>query len=113
LTTCPPGLYLSEISWVGLDFLGVKMTTKTLDNKGRITLGAQFAGQTVVVDDSNPDYILIKPVVMIPAGEAWLYKNKTALNRVREGLDDVRSGVLSDSPPDVEADMDWLDDVKD
>ena len=89
------------------------MNTKTLDNKGRVTLGSQFAGQTVFIDDSNPDCILIKPVVMIPAQEAWLYKNKTATERVREGLDEARRGVFSDSAPDVAADMDWLDDVDD
>jgi len=89
------------------------MTTKTLDNKGRVTLGTQFAGQTVVVDDSDPNCILIKPVVLIPAGEAWLYKNPTALGQVREGLADAGCRVFSDSPPDVQADRDWLDDVED
>lgn len=89
------------------------MTTKTVDNKGRVTLGSQFAGQTVVIDDSNPDFILIKPVVMIPAQEAWLYKNETALDRLREGLDEARLRVFSDSPPDVEADVEWLDNIDD
>lgn len=89
------------------------MTTKTVDNKGRVTLGSQFAGQTVVIDDSNPDCILMKPVVMIPAQEAWLYKNETALGRLRGGLDEARLGVFSDSSPDVEADMEWLGNIDD
>ena len=89
------------------------MTTKTLDAKGRVTLGSQFAGQTVVIDDSNPSCILIKPVVMIPAEEAWLYKNQTALDRVRHGLDEARRGNFTDSSPDVEGDLDWLSDVED
>jgi hypothetical protein len=89
------------------------MTTKTLDAKGRVTLGSQFAGQTVVIDDSNPSCILIKPVVMIPAQEAWLYKNQTALDRVREGLDEARRGEFADSSLDVADDLDWLDDVED
>lgn len=89
------------------------MNTKTLDSKGRVTLGARFAGQTVIIDDSSPDCIIIKPVVMIPVGEAWLYKNQTALDRVRAGLDDARHEAFSDSPPDVAADLDQLDDVED
>ncbi|WP_017327710.1 hypothetical protein [Synechococcus sp. PCC 7336] len=89
------------------------MTTKTLDSKGRVTLGAQYAGQTVDIDDSDPGCILIKPVVMIPAQEAWLYNNEIALHRVREGLNDARHSVFSSSPPDVEADMEWLDDIDD
>ena len=89
------------------------MTTKTLDTKGRVTLGSQFAGQTVVIDDSNPTCIMIKPVVMIPAAEAWLYKNEAALGLVRQGLDDARRGNFADESPDVESDLDWLDDVED
>ena len=89
------------------------MTIKTLDKKGRITLGAEFAGKTVIVDDSNPDCIVIKPVVVIPADEAWLYKNETALNHVRKGLEEAREGTFSDTPPNVEADLEWLNDVED
>ena len=89
------------------------MTTKRLDSKGRVTLGSRFAGQTVVIDDSDPDRILITPMVMIPAKEAWLYKNEVALGRVREGLADAGRGAFSSSPPDVDADLDWLGDVED
>ncbi len=88
------------------------MTTKTVDTKGRVTLGAQFAGQTVVIDDSNPTCILIRPVVLIPAAEAWLYKNETALGLVRAGLDDARHGNFAESAPHVEMDLEWLDDVE-
>lgn len=88
------------------------MTTKTLDTKGRVTLGAKFAGQTVVIDDSDPTCILIKPVVMIPAAEAWLYKNETALGLVRAGLEDARRGNFAESPPDVESDLKWPDEVE-
>ena len=88
------------------------MTTRTLDTKGRVTLGSQFAGQTVVIDDSNPTCILIKPVVMIPAEEAWLYENETARGLVRAGLDDARRGNFAETGPDVEGDLEWLDDVE-
>ncbi len=87
------------------------MTTKTLDAKGRVTLGLRFAGQTVIIDDSNPTCITIRPVVMIPADEAWLYKNQTALGLVRQGLDDARCGNFAEASPDVDGDLDWLNDV--
>lgn len=89
------------------------MTIKRLDTKGRVTLGAQFAGQTVVIDDSNPACIMIKPVVMIPAAEAWLYKNETALGLVRQGLEDARHGNFAAASPNVASDLEWLDDVDD
>jgi len=89
------------------------VTTKTLDSKGRVTLGARFAGQTVVIDDSNPTCITIKPVVMIPADEAWLYKNQTAINLIRQGLEEARSGKFAVSNVDMDADLEWSTDVED
>ena len=89
------------------------MTTKTLDAKGRVSLGSRYAGQTVVIDDSNPNCIMIKPVVMIPADEAWLYKNQTALDLVRRGLDDARRGNLAEAGPDVDGDLACMNDVED
>ncbi|QDU82462.1 hypothetical protein Pla110_42190 [Polystyrenella longa] len=88
------------------------MATKTLDTKGRVTLGAKFAGQTVVIDDSDPTCITIRPMVLIPADEAWLYHNQTALGLVRKGLDDARSGNFAVASPDVDGDLDWLDDIE-
>ena len=89
------------------------MTTKTLDAKGRVTLGSRFAGQTVVIDDSDPTCITIKPVVMIPADEAWLYKNQTVLGLVRQGLDGARRSNFAEASPDVDDDLDCLNDVED
>lgn len=89
------------------------MITKTLDDKGRVTLGARYARQTVFIDDSNPDCIKITPVVMIPAGEAWLYKNKKAIELVRQGLEDATKKNFAEEVPDIASDLDWLDDVED
>ncbi len=62
------------------------MTSRTVDGKGRVTLGPDFANQTVVIDDSNPDQLVIRKVVLIPAEEAWLYKNQVAIKGLRKGL---------------------------
>lgn len=35
------------------------MTTKTIDDSGRLSLGPEYAGQTVIIDDSDPDRIVI------------------------------------------------------
>lgn len=89
------------------------MTTKTLDSKGRVTLGPQFAGQTVVIDVSNPCCIMIRPVVMIPTEEAWLYKNQTALGLVRQGLNDARCGNFAEASADIDSDLGLLTNVED
>jgi len=80
------------------------MTTKLVDSKGRVSVGSRLAGRMVIIDDSDPDHIVITPAVAIPECEAWLYKNKVALELVRKGLEELNEGKFSDSPPDLAKD---------
>jgi hypothetical protein len=88
------------------------MTTKLVDKKGRLMLGSAFAGRMVIVDDSDPEQIVISPAVAIPEREAWLYKNKEALNRVRKGLQQARESQFSESPPDLDKDAALADQLE-
>ena len=67
-------------------------------------LGSRFAGQTVIVDDSEPEKIVITPAAVIPATEAWLYKNKKALNSVRKGLAQAKDHQSAKDAPNVDED---------
>ncbi len=89
------------------------MTTKQVDSKGRLTLGAEFAGSLVIVDDSEPDSVVIRKAVAIPEREAWLYRNPKALAAVQRGLEQARKGEFSKNPPDIEADAALFEDVED
>jgi hypothetical protein len=80
------------------------MTTKLADSKGRIALGKAYAGAMVIVDDTDPFQIILKPAVAVPASEAWLYNNEKALTLVRTGLKQAKEGKFSKNPPDIEAD---------
>ena len=80
------------------------MTTKLVDQKGRMLLGSHLAGRMVLVDDSDPNRIIITPAIAIPESEAWLYENKVALDRVRKGLEQAKQGQFSEAPPDLNAD---------
>lgn len=66
-------------------------TTQSLqaDNRGRISLGTAYANGTFLVEKSD-DCIIIRPARIIPEREAWLYKNKKALESVRRGLEQAR-----------------------
>jgi hypothetical protein len=88
------------------------MTTKLIDQKGRLMLGTAFAGRMVIVDDSDPTRIVISPAVAIPECEAWLYENKEALGRVRKGLAQAREGTFSESPPDLDKDAALADQLQ-
>lgn len=80
------------------------MVIKLADKKGRIVLGPRFADKMVLIDDSDPDRIVVTPAVAIPEREAWLYQNQEALDLVRKGLAEAQSGKFSDNPPDLNAD---------
>ena len=89
------------------------MTIKTIDERGRLTLGREFAGCTVIIDDSDPKQIVVKPMKLVPAHEAWLYENQTALGLVRRGLAESRAGIVSENPPNIAADSALADMLED
>ena len=71
---------------------------RTLDAKKRIGLGekiARYASKTpeayqVFVDKEGD--ILLRPVVTIPAREAWVYQNPEVLGQIRAGLSEAKQG---------------------
>lgn len=72
-------------------------TTKTVDSRGRLVLGPEYAGRTMIVD-IREGQILLTPAVVIPEQEVWLYRNKEALASVQRGLKQAREGKLSANP---------------
>lgn len=74
---------------------------KTVDSRGRLVLGPEYAGRTMIVD-IREGQILLTPAVVIPEQEVWLYRNKEALASVQRGLKQAREGKLA-SNPDFEA----------
>lgn len=65
------------------------------DAKGRIQLGksAKDIIRYHVIEEDDGKIILM-PEVAIPANEAWLYKNKEALEAVKIGLQQSSEGKL-------------------
>jgi hypothetical protein len=49
---------------------------KTIDEKGRLTLGQEFAGRTVQIE-KDEDGIVVKFYRVVPEREAWLWENET------------------------------------
>lgn len=65
------------------------------DDRGRIALGRALtdledASFNVYRDESGR--IVLDPQVSIPASEAWLFRNKTALASLRRGLAQAATG---------------------
>ncbi len=85
---------------------------KKIDSKGRLLLGEEFAGTTVLVEKrANGEYV-IKPAVVIPASEKWLFENEGALNSVMLGLKQARKGQFVKSPAFAKKKA-WKDELED
>ncbi len=85
---------------------------KYSDEKGRLTLGSEFANmEFLVIRQPNGD-VTLRPSVTIPANEAWLLKNAKALSMVARGLEQASEGKFAKSPRS-EDDSKWLDEIED
>ena len=84
------------------------MVTRTVDKRGRVALGQDFAGQLVIISDIDDTTVQVTKAAAVPAREAWLYKNPEALASVLAGLEESRKGQVAEGP-DLDSDNDWAD----
>jgi hypothetical protein len=80
--------------------------TKTVDSRGRLALGAEFAGKTVIVIRTATGLEIV-PAVVMAEHEAWLLKNAAARESLERGLAQARTGEFSPNPPSI--DDAWAD----
>jgi len=80
------------------------MTTKTVDARGRLTLGPRYANRLVIIREHEDGAVEIIPAEAVPAREAWLYKNPKALEAVRAGVEEARASRFAEAP-DLKADV--------
>jgi len=85
------------------------MTTKTIDPRGRLSLGKAFANRLVIIKELDGGMLQIIPAEAVPSPEAWLYQNRDAFLAVKQGLEEAGSGRFAE-PPDLEGDADWAND---
>jgi hypothetical protein len=89
------------------------MEIRTVDSRGRINLGKDFANKTFLFELVGETEIKLELAAVIPERERWLYKNPEAMALLEIGLAQVRAGEFSDSPPDIDADQTLLDQLED
>jgi hypothetical protein len=89
------------------------MTTKTADSKGRVALGSRFAGQTVIIEETDPTEVRVILAQVVPQRELWLHKNPKAKASVLRGLAEARAGEVAKSPPDLEKDSKFVQRLED
>ncbi len=77
------------------------METKVVDSRGRLALGAKYAGKTVIVQESA-DQIVISPAVVIPESAAWLWKNEAARRSLEIGIQQAQQRQFASDPPVID-----------
>ena len=91
-----------EISKLGIKEDFVPVDIKSLDSKNRISLGDRVkkvllrkmkvdAFQIFIGEEGD---VLLRPLVNVPAKEAWLFKNPEALKVVKEGIKEAKTGKI-------------------
>jgi hypothetical protein len=59
---------------------------RTIDDKGRLTLGRAFAGKTVQVEKQSDGVYFVRLFRAVPEPEGWLWENAEAMALVQLGL---------------------------
>jgi hypothetical protein len=89
------------------------METKTVDSRGRINIGKEFANKTCIFEKIGETEIRLEIAAVIPERELWLYKNPEAKALLEIGLEQAKSRQFSSSPPDLDADKTLADQLED
>lgn len=53
-------------------------TVKVVGTNGQISLGKQYAGRQVLVEQHEPGVWVVRTATVIPDNERWLHESKTA-----------------------------------
>ncbi|MDO4681647.1 MAG: hypothetical protein Q4B17_02520 [Lautropia sp.] len=74
-------------------------TIKTVGANGQISLGKQYAGRQVLVEEQEPGVWLVRTASVIPDNERWLHAPEAAAN-LREALAWANKHQASDAQAD-------------
>lgn len=77
------------------NFQEIKHSSRA-DDRGRLTVGAVAKKKTYRVMINDSGQILLDPIVNIPEKEIWLWKNQSALNSLKRGLEEAEVGETQD-----------------
>jgi hypothetical protein len=74
-------------------------SVKVIGANGQISLGKQYAGRQVLVEEQEPGVWLVRTATVIPDNERWLHQPKMATD-----LQNALSWAQANSPSDSNVD---------
>lgn len=80
----------------------INLGIRAVDNKHRININLSklSAGKNIIAAKryevlvGKYGDILLRPLVTVPAREAWIYKNPEVIGRIRRGLNEAKEGKI-------------------
>ena len=83
-----------------MDTLDTKASVKVVGTNGQISLGKEFAGRQVLVQEREPGVWLIRTARVIPENELWLHEPK-ANQGLKRALAWAQNNPPAESDPDA------------
>lgn len=74
-------------------------SVKVIGANGQISLGKQFAGRQVLVEEQEPGVWLVRTATVIPDNERWLHQPQAAAD-----LQKALAWALANPPADADCD---------
>ena len=78
----------------------IRASVKVVGQNGQISLGKEFAGRQVLVEEREPGVWLIRTAKVIPESEAWLHQPKAGKD-LRRALAWAQGNPPRESSPDA------------
>ncbi len=83
-----------------MNTLETKTSIKVIGTNGQISLGKEFAGRQVLVEEREPGVWLIRTAKVIPENELWLHEPKAARD-LQRALAWAQNNPPSETVPDA------------
>jgi hypothetical protein len=84
---------------VKMNTLDIKTSVKVVGANGQISLGKEFAGRQVLVEEREPGVWVVRTAVVVPENELWLH-----MPQAKQDLQ--RANAWSERNPPQESDLD-------
>ncbi|MDO9277501.1 MAG: hypothetical protein Q7U05_02900 [Polaromonas sp.] len=80
--------------------LASNSSVKVVGSNGQISLGKQFAGRQVLIEEREPGVWLVRTATVIPDNERWLHEPQTAAD-LRSAITWAVSNPATDNNADA------------
>ena len=83
-----------------METLATKTSVKVVGSNGQISLGKEFAGRQVLIEEKEPGVWLIRTAMVVPDNELWLHEPQ-ARDKLQRALEWAQRNPPKESDPDA------------